>query len=146
MALQPLCFLRSANFSWKGTESKYFRPGRSHAVSVTFFFLNNSFKNIKPFLAHRLLRESHGWLVPAMLPYGEVEEKRKVQGDVDMGFSPPTKSRWKLRVEKENWGPGICLSLKNKNKTSHLFTCNAHFIVQDRKAEGSGESWSRSYH
>ena len=81
-----------------------------------------------------------------MLPYGEVEEKRKVQGDVDMGFSPPTKSRWKLRVEKENWGPGICLSLKNKNKTSHLFTCNAHFIVQDRKAEGSGESWSRSYH
>lgn len=77
VALQPLCFLRSAHFSQKGTEGKYFRPGRSHAVSITFFFLfvcfkKQFFKNIKPFLAHRLLRESHGWLVPAMLPYGEV--------------------------------------------------------------------------
>lgn len=49
-----------------------------------------------------------------MLPYGEVQEKRKVQADVDMGFSLPTKSRWKLRAEKENWGPGICLTLKKQ--------------------------------
>lgn len=74
-----------------------------------------------------------------MLPYGEVEEKRKVQGDVDMGFSPPTKSRWELRVEKENWGPGICLSLKNKNKTSHPFTvvlqCSFHCPGQEGRGK-----------
>ena len=92
------------------------------SLSHFFFFLKQFFKNVKPFLAHRLLRESPGWLIPAVLPYGEVQEKRKVHGGVDMGFSLPTKSRWKLHAGKENWGPGICLSLKHKNKTNHPFT------------------------
>ena len=40
---------------------------------------------------------------------GKYRKQRKEQGDVDTGFSPPTKTRWKLHVEKENWDPEFVL-------------------------------------
>lgn len=84
--------------SRKGTKSKYFRPGRSHAVSVHIFFFKQFFKNVKTVLAHRLTQRV--WLArPCHAPSGGSTGKKESTGRCRHRiFSPHPKSRWKLRV------------------------------------------------